>query len=536
VPAAVIGDPGRLRQILLNLISNAVKFTHAGEVGVEIVVAEQTPDEVMLKCTVRDTGIGVPEEKRWEIFGAFVQADTSTTRKYGGTGLGLTISSQLVEMMGGRLWLESEPGTGSRFNFVARFDVFKGETVPAPSFDLRSLRVLVVDDNATNRAILTEILDSWQMSAAAADSAPSALAILQVAAERGQPFQLVLTDAAMPDVDGFSLAEQISSVYRAGAPKVILLTSAGAPALRGRRVKLFAATLVKPVKQSDLLDTIVTAFAAPATARRSRAKQSPRRTRDGRTGLRVLVAEDNATNQKLVSAMLDQQGHLATVVGNGRLAAERAAQDAFDLILMDVQMPEMSGLEATAAIRKQEEGTGRHVPIVALTARAMAGDREQCLAAGMDAYVAKPVRASELFSAIEAAMAGTPWSVRPERSPDATASSVNVAGLLSGFGGRSDLVAEVIDVFLTDAPEMLTRLRHAVSGANASELAAAAHAIKGAAGLFSQGEAYERARDLEIRARSGDAHDSAGACADIEASVSRLGSELRAVRDRLQKA
>jgi len=535
VPAAVIGDPGRLRQVLLNLVSNAVKFTHAGEVGVEVLVSAHLKDEVMLKCTVRDTGIGIAEDKRWEIFGAFVQADATTTRKYGGTGLGLTISSQLVEMMGGRLWLESEPGKGSRFHFVARFDLFKGETVPAPAFDLRSLRVLVVDDNATNRAILTEILDSWQMSAAAADSARTALAMLHQAAERGQPFQLVLTDAAMPEVDGFSLAERIATVYRGSPPKMILLTSGGAPALRGRRVKLFAAMLVKPVKQSDLLDTIVTAFATTASSRRARAKEPPRQTRDARTGLRVLVAEDNATNQKLVSAMLDQQGHTATVVGNGTLAVQRAAQEPFDVILMDVQMPEMSGIEATAAIRKQEEGTGRHLPIVALTARAMAGDREQCLAAGMDAYVAKPVRAAELFSAIDAAIAGTPRSQRPALSPETPVSSVNVSVLLSGFGGRSDLVAEVIDVFLADAPVMLTRLRHAGAGADAGELAAAAHAIKGSAGLFSQGEAYERARALEIRARSGDASNAAAACDEIDASLSRLVSELRTLRNTLQR-
>ncbi|HKH73123.1 MAG TPA: response regulator [Vicinamibacterales bacterium] len=535
VPAAVVGDPGRLRQIILNLVSNAIKFTDDGEVGVEVVVAEQTADAVTLKCTVRDTGIGIAEEKRWEIFGAFVQSDASTTRRYGGTGLGLTISSQLVEMMGGRLWLESEPGTGSRFHFVARFGVFKGESVPAPSFDLRSLRVLVVDDNATNRAILTEILDSWQMSAAAADSAQTALGMLHQAAQDGQPFQLVLTDAAMPDVDGFSLADQIATVYRAGAPKVILLTSAGAPVLRGRRAKLFAATLIKPVKQSDLLDTIVTAFATPAPSRRTRAKEPSRRRPEAGTALRVLVAEDNATNQKLVSALLDQQGHTVTMVGNGKLAVERASQKPFDVVLMDVQMPEMSGLEATAAIRKQEEGTGRHVPIVALTARAMAGDREQCLAAGMDAYVAKPVRAAELFAAIETVIAGTASSPRPALSPDTTVSAVNVSTLLSGFGGRSDLVAEVIDVFLADAPVMLARLRRAAAGADANELAAAAHAIKGSAGLFSQGEAYEHARALETRARSGDASNAAAACEELDATVWRLVSDLRGIREKLQR-
>jgi len=537
VPGVIIGDPGRLRQIVLNLVSNAVKFTDAGEVGVEVVVAERSDDDVLLRCTVRDTGIGIPENKRWEIFGAFVQADASTTRRYGGTGLGLTISSQLVEMMGGRLWLDSDPGEGSRFHFVARFDVPTGaaDTVPAPPFDLRSLRVLVVDDNSTNRMIFTEILESWQMRAAAADSADTALKMVRHAAERGQPFHLVLTDAAMPDVDGFTLADRIASDHLPNPPKVMLLTSAGSPVLRGRRAKLFVAVLAKPVKQSDLLDAIVTAFATPAPAQRTRERRSAASgppSQGPTPRLRVLVAEDNATNQKLVSAILEQQGHTVTVVGNGRLAVERATQQPFDVILMDVQMPEMSGLEATAAIRKQEEGTGRHLPIVALTARAMAGDREQCLAAGMDAYVAKPLKASEVFAAIEAVLAGTPPAAAPESAKTAPL-SLNLSSLLAGFGGRSDLVTEVIDVFVADAPMMLTRLRDAAHAGDMKAIAAAAHSLKGSAGLFSQGEAYERAGALEMRARSGDGSDAIAAYEAIEASVSRLLSELRSVREKL---
>ena len=535
VPAAVVGDPGRLRQILLNLVSNAVKFTDTGEVGVEVVVAERHDDNVMLRCTVRDTGIGIPETKRWEIFGAFVQADASTTRRYGGTGLGLTISSQLVELMGGRLWLESEPGNGSQFHFVARFALHEGaaDSVAAPSFDLRSLRALVVDDNATNRTILTEILESWQMTAAAAESADTALKMLREAAGRNRSFQLVLTDAAMPDVDGFTLAERIASEYGSAAPKVILLTSSGTPALRGRRARLFAGVLAKPIKQSDLLDAIVTVFVTPPRTRRTRATEP--RAQKPKTGLRVLVAEDNATNQKLVSAMLDQKGHKATVVGNGRVAVERAAKEPFDVILMDVQMPEMSGLEATAAIREREAGTGRHLPIVALTARAMAGDREQCLAAGMDAYVSKPVRAAELFAAIDAVVSGTPASPPAESPAETPSRSVDVSALLTGFGGRADLVTDVIDVFLTDAPAMLTRMRRAADIGDVGELAAAAHALKGSAGLFTQGEPYDRARALELRARSGDGSNANTACDEIEASVSRLLTELREVRGTLQR-
>jgi PAS domain S-box-containing protein len=543
VPTTLIGDAGRLRQVLLNLVGNAVKFTDKGEVGVEVVVSERTEDDVVLRCTVRDTGIGIPEEKRWEIFGAFVQADASTTRRYGGTGLGLTISSQLIEMMGGRLWLDSQPGKGSQFHFVARFDVHHraGEAVPlSPSFDLRSLRALVVDDNATNRLILTEILESWQMTAAGASSAAEALAAMRTAVAAGQPFHLVLTDALMPDVDGYSLAAEIASNDQLNSAKVFLLTSAGLPALRGKRADLFTATLVKPVKQSELLDAIVTAFASPGSAKRARGKAVRKTARTPTRALRVLVAEDNLTNQKLVSALLDQRGHHVTMVGNGRLAVERVAQEPFDVILMDVQMPEMSGLEATEAIRAAERGTGRHIPIVALTARAMAGDREQCLAAGMDAYAAKPVRAEELFAAVDSIVGAAAPTPSPSAPPPAvmapspsTPGTIDARALLSGFGGRGDLVKDVIDVFLADAPAMLDRLKRAADSGDVEALGAAAHAIKGSAGLFSQGAVYHQARALEQRARGGDGSNAARAVDDINSGLSQLMTELRTFRETL---
>jgi PAS domain S-box-containing protein len=540
VPATLIGDAGRLRQVLLNLVGNAVKFTDTGEVGVEVLVAERHDSDVVLRFTVRDTGVGIPEDKRWEIFGAFVQADASTTRRYGGTGLGLTISSQLVEMMGGRLWLDSQPGTGSQFHFVARFDVHQrtGEPAPSSSLDLRALRALVVDDNATNRIILTEILESWQMTAAAAASASEALGALRAAVAGGQPFHLVLTDALMPDVDGFSLAEQIAANEQLNTVKIFLLTSAGTPVLRGKRADIFTATLIKPVKQSELLDAIVTAFASTPAARRPRGKPARRTPRPSSRALRVLVAEDNPTNQKLVSALLDHRGHHVSIVSNGRLAVERAAQEPFDVILMDVQMPEMSGLEAAAAIRAAERGTGRHIPIVALTARAMAGDREQCLAAGMDAYTSKPVRAEELFASIDA-IVGSPAlsgvegpssaasSTPAPQSPSSTSSAIDSSALLAAFGGRADLARDVIDVFLADAPSMLARLKQAADSGNVAELGAAAHAIKGSAGLFSQGTAYQQARALEQRARSGDGSDAARAYEEINAGVTLLMTELR---------
>jgi two-component system sensor histidine kinase/response regulator len=382
---------------------------------------------------VRDTGIGIAHDKQWKIFGAFVQADASTTRRYGGTGLGLTISAQLVEMMEGRLWLESEPGKGSRFYFVAQFGIHRDAIDPAASTaaTLHDIRTLIVDDNATNRLILSEILGGWQMQATAVDGAAAAIKELNAAADLGQPFHLVLTDALMPDVDGFRLAEQISQDARLKALKVILLTSAGSAMQHGHSTAALAARLAKPVKQSDLLDAIVTVFAGPALApgrmprmKRQQTDKAPARP------LRILVAEDNLTNQKLIETLLKEKGHDVSMVVDGRQAVDRATREAFDLVLMDVQMPELGGCEATTVIREHERATGLHTPIVALTASAMAGDREACLAAGMDAYVSKPLRPDELFATIDSLCGppGGPDTTQPAtEAPSAgTSRSVNL--------------------------------------------------------------------------------------------------------------
>ena len=533
VPDALIGDPGRLRQVILNLVSNAIKFTDEGEVGVNVSVDERGKDDVRLRFTVRDTGIGIPEDKQWEIFGAFVQADTSTTRKYGGTGLGLTISTQLVEMMDGRMWLDSEVGKGTNFHFVARFGLahdMAGSIVPAPT-NLRDLHVLVVDDNDTNRLILSEILASWQMRATGVHSADAALESLRNAAEQGDPFHLLLTDALMPKTDGFGLAQQVARDDRFGRLKMILLTSAGAPVVKGRAANVFAAKLAKPVKQSDLLDAIVTAFATTVSSRRQRSKEMQRSADRSSKPLRVLVAEDNPTNQALVAALLKQKGHRVTIVGNGRLAADRAVLEPFDLVLMDVQMPEMGGLEATELIRDHERTAGGHVPIVALTARAMAGDREQCLAAGMDAYVPKPLRSEDLFAAIDSV-------VTQQRGPSVAATrlppdKVDRDVLLEGFGGRADLLKHVVEVFLEDAPATLARLKQAIQAGNGTEVAAIAHSLKGSVGLFSQGQAFEGIRRLEQVGKSGDLSQAETMRAEVEDSVARLTTELRALLDGL---
>ncbi len=539
VPDALLGDAGRLRQIVINLVGNAVKFTDSGEVVVEVRVDRRTEDEATLRFTVRDTGIGIAHDKQWEIFGAFVQADASTTRRSGGTGLGLTISAQLVEMMEGRVWLESEPGRGSRFHFAVPFALYRDESPPiaSPAASLSELRTLIVDDNATNRLILSEILAGWQIPSVVVDGAEAALQALRAAAARGVPFQLVITDALMPSVDGFQLARQIARDRTLGEVKVILLTSAGT-AMSSGRTGTFAAQLAKPVKQSDLLDAIVTAFTATPVAD---APRPPRTKRDSRRpagtatrSLRVLVAEDNPTNQKLVETLLAQRGHHVSMVRDGRQAVDRAAREAFDLILMDVLMPVLSGIEATTAIRERERTTGGRTPILALTAAAMAGDREACLAAGMDGYVSKPLRPDELFSTIDALCAGRdPGAAAPAAQAADGASSVDLDALLRGFGGHRHLVREVVDVFLEDAPALLKRVRDAARARDAAELASAAHTIKGSAGLFTLGRAYESAGRLERLARAGDLTPTDAACDELETDVARLMEELRDLRTAL---
>jgi signal transduction histidine kinase/DNA-binding response OmpR family regulator len=541
VPDGLVGDAGRLRQVLLNLVSNAIKFTDAGEVGVNVWVDRRDPDDVWLRFTVRDTGIGIPENKQWEIFGAFVQADASTTRRFGGTGLGLTISTQLVEMMDGRMWLDSEPGRGSQFHFVVRLGIARDavDAIPAAPDSLRDMRILVVDDNETNRFILAEILASWQMQTSAVGSAAAALESLRKAADEGNPFELLLTDAAMPDVDGFSLAQQVARDDRLGRTRMILLTSTGAPAVKGRAAGMFAARLEKPVRQSDLLDAIVSVSAAPTPSRQKHGARNTSTPPDreaqsarpvGRP-LHVLVAEDNSTNQTLVTVLLKQKGHRVSIVGNGRLAADRAILEPFDIILMDVQMPEMSGLEATEIIRAHERTTGWHVPIVALTARAMAGDREQCLAAGMDAYLSKPLRSDELLATIDSLVAREPVATAVP-APHA-ASAMDADALLKNFGGRADLLKQVIGVFLEDTPTILSRITDALRAGNGAEVAAAAHALKGSVGLFSEGPAYENARRLEHLGRGGELAEAETLRAQLDASVATLTSELRALVTRL---
>ncbi len=404
VPDRVIGDPSRIRQVIVNLVGNAIKFTKQGEVALEAAVENQDDDQLQIHFMVRDTGIGIPSNKQKVIFEAFSQADGSTTRRFGGTGLGLTISARLVKMMHGAIWVESEPGQGSCFHFTARFGVSSG-TVPAVADDspLAGIPVLVVDDNSTNRRVMTDTLRRWQMRPASAASASEALCLLRSASQARQPFGLVLTDANMPEMDGFHFVEEIrQDPDLKSAIIIIMLTSGGqrGDAARCRELGV-AAYLVKPVRASELRTAVAEALAGNSptqqeSPRTSLVTRHPLREARSTPPLRILLTEDNPVNQLVALRLLEKRGHRVVVANNGREALAALENETFDLVLMDVQMPEMDGFETTNAIREKEKATKAHLPIIAMTAHAMKGDRERCLQAGMDAYISKPINGQEL--------------------------------------------------------------------------------------------------------------------------------------------
>jgi PAS domain S-box-containing protein len=405
VPDALVGDAGRLRQVLVNLVSNAIKFTARGEVIISADTEAQSDGSVQLHFSIKDTGIGVPADKLTTIFKPFEQADSSTTRRYGGTGLGLAISTQLVELMGGRIWADSQVGRGSTFHFTARLGLSSRPVrrkVPVAPLALLGLRALVVDDNATNRRILYETLTNWRMRATTADDGIAALTELMRATGLGQPYPLVLVDAQMPVMDGFELAARIKRTPELSGATIMMLSSADLPgdAARCRQLGV-AAYLAKPIKQSELLNTILRVLGAPAAEAEEAALADEQLIGKPARPLRILVVEDNLVNQKFVVRLLEKSGHTVLLAANGRQAVDTVARYEFDVVLMDVQMPEMDGFEATAAIRERERTDGTHLPIIAMTADAMKGDAERCLAAGMDAYVAKPIHTSTLFSVMD---------------------------------------------------------------------------------------------------------------------------------------
>jgi signal transduction histidine kinase/CheY-like chemotaxis protein len=495
VPDGLIGDPVRLQQVVANLVNNAIKFTEVGQVLLEVHEERRAGRLTQLHFQVKDTGIGIPPEKHSLIFEPFSQADGSTTRKFGGTGLGLTISSTLVKLMGGRIWVESTPGQGSIFHFTAGFDTTELAAKPRTvDSRLSQVPVLVVDDNETNRRILHAQLTRWQMMPTVVDNGPETLRVLTAASKTGNPFALVVLDANMPEMDGFAVAKAIAERDDLRGVPIMMLTSSGdhGDAARSRELGM-SAYLSKPIEAEALYAAICkvlnqTAFAAvpdaaaPATARAERS-------------LQVLLAEDNVVNQRVAVGLLERRGHRVTVANNGREAIDALAAETFDVVLMDVQMPVLGGFEATAAIRESERGTSARIRIIAMTAHAMTGDRERCLAAGMDGYLSKPISPAMLYTTIEDVAASQP--PKPAAAAAGSGPAVNYEALSERLGGDTELCSDVIQVFLEDCPGRLSAIKAAVDARDGEAIRNAAHALKGAAANLSASGLFEAAAMLE---------------------------------------
>jgi signal transduction histidine kinase/DNA-binding response OmpR family regulator len=522
VPNVAVGDPGRLRQVLVNLVGNAIKFTERGQIFVQVEVESASATDTVLHYFVSDSGIGVSPEKQRQIFEPFKQADGSTTRRFGGTGLGLTISSSLVELMGGRIWLESAPHEGSTFHFTVRLGLSDARPEPT-ALNLTDLPVLIVDDNPVNRRVLHDLLLRWKMRPTVVDSGAAALDALARAGAAGRPFALVLLDANMPEMDGFEVARRVRDEPTLAGPTIMMLSSSGQFGESTRCTELGIVNhLTKPVDQRELLAAINRALAPERGARTVLpASMLPADLAERR--LHVLLAEDNVVNQRLAVSVLERRGHRVTVASNGREALAALDRQAFDLVLMDVQMPEMGGLEAAAAIRERERGTPSHVPIVAMTAHAMKGDRERCLAAGMDEYLTKPLDSRQLCLTVESLAAG---AAAPPAVPAAPAVSDRV---LARVGGDRELLAEISRLFVDDAPRHLDRIRRALEMRDGEGLRRAAHGLKGAAANFDATGVVEAARALEEIGRTAQFDDQEAAWLALAFETERLIASLRSV-------
>jgi len=551
VPATVQGDPLRLRQIFANLLSNAIKFTSEGEVVVRVTLVESMVDSMLVRFEVSDTGIGIPEHLQDHVFESFAQADGSTTRQFGGTGLGLAIAKRLVELMGGRLGVTSAPGEGSTFSFTASFGRVAGTVPgrPSPSADLQGLRVLIVDDNATNREILQEQCGRWGMVCATAHDGREALATLRAATAHGTAYDVVIMDQHMPQMDGLSAARAISLDPSLAALRVVLLTSVDSEWANRPGI---TCVLTKPVRARELQRTLVQVIGA--------ALQDPFQETTRRNGVgpllsgHVLVAEDNPVNQELAKSMLENLGCRVTVVGNGIAAVRAVEQTAFDAVLMDVQMPEMDGLVATATIRDREtRSKAKHLPIIALTANAFVQDREACLAAGMDDYIAKPFtleklraalsRRVSLAAAAEPARAAAAASVAQPNTVEVamTASeSKNDAGARSldpraleqiralDRPGSPSMLGKVIEVYLTTTPQLLSAMRAGMEQRDAEAIRQAAHSLKSASANLGATSLADLCKELEAQARAGDCPKSIAEIDALEAEFQQVQVELEA--------
>lgn len=510
IPDNLSGDPARLRQIVLNLVGNAIKFTDGGEIIVSVTLDKKTENGIYLHFTVRDTGVGIPKEKQKNIFNAFEQADGTTSRRYGGTGLGLAVSSQIVRLMDGRIWLESDLGWGSTFHFIIRLTIKPGvEKVDSllEDIDLSKKKALVLDDNASTRQIIQEMLKSWRISSASVSGIDEAQESLVKSRQSGAPFDLALIDSDILKYDGFSLARWIKSQEGIDGNIIMMLSSS-----RHRRKFDFQelgikASVIKPVRPSDLLDAILIALDLVKPLPEISSETQDQISMDSARSLRILVAEDTLFNQKFIIRLLERWNHKAIVVENGRLAVDALRKETFDLVLMDVQMPEMDGFEATRAIREMEKQTGGHIPIIAMTAHAMKGDRERCLEVGMDDYVPKPISSNKLHETIQTLVSGKAPKTQ-ETSESGTKEdelvSINRETLLNAFDNDPDFLKEAVGLFVSDYPNMMVKIKEAIRNEDSTTLERTAHALKGMLGNFQAEQAAGTAFNLEKKGRNGD--------------------------------
>ncbi|MCD6384669.1 PAS domain S-box protein [Candidatus Sumerlaeota bacterium] len=510
VPSLLEGDPGRLRQILTNLIGNAIKFTEKGEVKIYVTLEDENEEEATIRFAVTDTGVGIPKDKQEGLFEAFTQADASTKRRYGGTGLGLAISRQLVELMGGKIGVESEEGKGSTFWFILPFrkQPVRGESAEDSGEEsigtLEGVHILVVDDNATNRLVLMRLLESWHCRAEEAPDGETALAMLRTAIDKGDPFQIAILDMQMPGMDGEELGQAIKQDEAFNDLVLMMMTSLGRRGDVSRVQELgFSAYLTKPVKQSQLYDCLITLVSKRPARRKSTAKSIITRhtlAEAKKRKVRILIAEDNPTNQLVALRILGKLGYYADAVANGSEVLRALAKIPYDLVLMDVQMPVMDGFEATRRIRDPESDVLNHnIPIIAMTAHALKGDREKCLEAGMDDYVSKPVNPKELAEAIERMLGKVKPSSRsqPSGSAETGKKVFDREALLQRVDGDEELLKEILEVFLKDTPARIKSLKDAVSTKDAESIQRDAHSLKGSAGSVGAVALQELAAELE---------------------------------------
>jgi signal transduction histidine kinase/CheY-like chemotaxis protein/HPt (histidine-containing phosphotransfer) domain-containing protein len=522
-PTAVRGDPFRLRQVLTNILGNAIKFTEEGEVTLRAELVEDAPGTATVLFEVTDTGIGMTEEQRSKLFKPFTQADASTTRRYGGTGLGLAISRQLVLMMGGEMGVRSEPGTGSTFWFTTRLEKRpEGEQkAPAIRTGLRGLRVLVVDDHETNRRILHKQISSWGMEDGMAQGGEEALTMLRAAAGSGEPYDLAILDMQMPGMDGIQLARAIGDEPTISSTRMVLLTSIGLNINEEAREAGVEAVLSKPVRQSQLYDALATMMgaSAEAPARPSRGGERSRLGPEEGAG-HVLLAEDYPVNRMVAIAMLERSGYRVDAVGNGKEAVEALSGVPYAAVLMDVQMPEMDGYEATAEIRRRE-GSGPRTPIIAMTANAMQGDRERALEAGMDDYLTKPVRREDLEAVLRR------WIPRPGQETPAVDLSVLESRRGPQKDGEPDKLARIVLLFIEDVPPRLELMRQAVEKGEAQSVEETAHLLKGGSGYMGAVRMAEICANLQQKASSGDLAQAPELLDALEEEFERVGPVLQ---------